>query len=326
MLALKAGKHVYCEKPLAHTVDEARAVARQAVKNKLTTQMGTQIHAGSNYRRVVELIRAGAIGPVEEIHVWVGSVWGGLKRPPEEPVPEGLHWDLWLGPAPVRPYAKDVYTPATWRSWWDFGGGGLADMACHHIDLSYWALDLRYPKAVAAEGPKLDPESCPTWMIVHYEFPARKELPPLKLTWYHGGKRPPMIAPPRDPNRPRREGDKRLEWGDGTLFIGKKGMLLASYDDHKLLPEADFKDFKPPAPTIPDSIGHHREWLEACKTGKPTTCNFDYSGALTEAVLLGNVAYRTGKRVEWDPEALKVTNVPEAEQYIHHKYREGWTL
>ena len=326
MLALKAGKHVYCEKPLAHTVEEARTVAKQAVKSKLTTQMGTQIHAGSNYRRVVELIRAGAIGPIEEVHVWVGTVWGGQKRPPEAPVPEGLHWDLWLGPAPVRPYAKDVYVPAMWRSWWDFGGGGLADMACHHVDLSFWALDLRYPKTVAAEGPPVDADSCPRWMIVRYEFPARKDMPPVKLTWYHGGKRPPLIAPPRDSNRPRPAGDKRFEWGDGTLFIGKKGMLLAGYDNHKLLPEDDFKDFKPPEPSIPDSIGHHREWIEACKTGKPTTCNFDYSGALTEAVLLGNVAYRTGKRLEWDPAALKATNVPEADQYLQHKFREGWTL
>lgn len=321
MLALRAGKHVYCEKPLTHTVEEARAIARQAVKSKLATQMGTQIHAGSNYRRVVELIQAKAIGDVTEIHVWVGSQWGGMKRPEEAPVPDGLHWDLWLGPAPVRPYAKDVYVPATWRCWWDFGGGGLADMACHHMDLSFWALGLRYPKTVAADGPELDSDSCPKWLIVRYEFPARKEQPPVKLTWYHGGKRV-----PRNSDVAKKAGKALAEWGDGTLFVGTKGMLLAGYDNHKLLPEDDYKDFKRPDPTIPDSIGHHREWLEACKTGKLTTCNFDYSGALTEAVLLGNVAYRTGKKLEWDPEALKATNVPEAEQYIQHKYREGWTL
>lgn len=326
MLALKAGKHVYCEKPLTHTVDEARAVAQMAKKNKLATQMGTQIHAGSNYRRVVEVIRSGAIGPVTEVHVWVERQWGGLTRSPDAPVPEGLHWDLWLGPAPVRPYARGVYCPANWRAWWDFGGGTLGDMGCHHMDLSFWALELRHPTTVEAEGPPVDRESCPPSLIVRYEFPARKDQPPVKLTWYHGDKRPPQIAGPEGSSETKPAGVKQYKWGDGTLFVGRKGMLLADYDHYRLLPHADFRDFKPPEPTIPDSIGHHKEWIEACKTGKPTTCNFDYSGALTESVLLGNVAYRTGKRLEWDAAALKATNAPEADQYIRHKYREGWTL
>ncbi len=310
LMALESGHHIYCEKPLTHTVAEARRVAETARKRKRVTQMGTQIHAGSNYRRVVELIQSGAIGTVSEVHVWVDRVWTGNGRPMDTPqVPANIHWDLWLGPAPERPY-NPAYLPGSWRGWWDFGGGTLSDMACHHMDLSHWALDLRYPQTVEAEGPPVSPENPPNWMIVHYEYPARGDKPPVRLTWYDGGKRPPQFADGKLPH-----------WGDGSLFIGEKGMLLADYDRHVLLPEKDFADFQPPKPTIPDSIGHHKEWIEACKTGGPTTCNFDYAGALTETVLLGNVAYRVGQKLEWDPKRLKAINCPDADPYLRSEWR-----
>jgi predicted dehydrogenase len=314
MAALKAGLHVYCEKPLTHCVHEARVVAETAAQHKRVTQMGTQIHAGTNYRRVVELIQSGAIGTVREVHVWCGKSWGGGDRPRDTPpIPAGLHYDLWLGPAPYRPY-NPAYIPFNWRRWWDFGGGTLADMACHHMDLPFWALKLRHPTNIHAEGAPPHPETAAKWLIVHYDFPARENLPPIRVTWYDGGKRPAAFA----------EG-KLPKWGDGTLFVGAKGMLLADYSRHKLLPVEKFADFTPPKPFIPNSIGHHREWLEACKNGGPTTCNFDYSGALTEAVLLGNVSYRLGKPLVWDAKNLR-TNEPGAERFLRYEYRKPWTL
>jgi predicted dehydrogenase len=316
LAALKAGLHVYCEKPLTHAVGEARLVAETAAKHKRVTQMGTQIHASSNYRRVVELIQAGAIGPVREVHVWCAKVHSGGDRPKETPpVPAGLHYDLWLGPAPYRPYHPN-YIPFNWRGWWDFGGGTLNDMACHYMDLPFWALKLRHPEKVSAQGSApVHPESAAKWLIVAYDFPARDSLPAVKLTWYDGGKRPQFF-----------EEHKTIKWGDGVLFVGEKGMLLANYGQHKLLPEKDFAGYTAPKPSIPDSIGHHREWVEACKTGGVTTCNFDYSGALTEAVLLGNVSYRLGKPLLWDAQNLKATNAPEADRFIHKEYRKPWTL
>jgi predicted dehydrogenase len=313
--ALRAGKHVYCEKPLTHTVHEACLVIEAAAKAKVATQMGTQIHAQNNYRRVVELIQTGAVGAVREVHVWVEREWGGKDRPTDTPpIPEGLHYDLWLGPAPYRPY-NPAYLPERWRGWWDFGGGTLADMACHYMDLPHWALDLRHPRTIQAEGPPVHPESCPLWLIVKYEYPARKSLPPVTLTWYNGKRRPHYFA----------EG-KLPQWGDGVLFVGEKGMLLADYDKHVLLPEKDFAGFKRPEPYIPASIGHHLEWLEACKSGEKTTCNFDYSGALAQTVILGNVAYRSGQKLEWDAKHARVTNTREADKFLDQPRREGWKL
>lgn len=316
MTALKAGKHVYCEKPLTHTVQEARLVAETAEKMGVATQLGTQIHAENNYRRVVELIESGAIGAVKEVHVWVGRSWGGGDRPnATPPVPANLHWDLWLGPAPERPY-HPTYVPFHWRKWWDFGGGTLADMGCHHIDLAFWALKLRHPTRIEAIG--ADPphaETAATALEVRYEFPSRGELPPVSLTWYDGGKRPKYFA------------DHALPaWGDGVLFVGEGGMLLSDYGRHRLLPEEKFQDFQPPTPYIPASIGHHREWIQACKEGTPTTCGFDYGGALTECVLLGNVSYRAQSPLEWDPIKLVATNCPAAANFVEKEYRKGWTL
>ena len=315
VMAMKLGKHCYCEKPLTHSVYESRVMTEVAAKNKLATQLGTQIHAGGNYRRVVELVQGGVIGSVGEVHVWFGGGRGGMDRPTETPpVPPHLDWDLWLGPAPYRPY-HPCYVPGNWRSWWDFANGTLGDFGCHYMDLPFWALKLCYPTVVEAEGPPVHPETAAPRLTVRYEFPARGELPPVKLTWYNGNNRPPIL---KQENLP--------EWGSGVLFVGQKGMLQADYSQRKLLPESQFADFKPPEPTIPDSIGHHNEWVVACKTGSPTTCSFDYSGPLSEAVLLGNVAYRTGKKLEWDAENLKAANCPEADQYIKREYRSGWTL
>lgn len=316
LAVLKAGKHVYCEKPLTHTVREARIVAETARNLGLVTQMGTQIHGRDNYRRVVEVIRAGAIGTIGEVHVWVGSVWSGGKEPPEPaPVPEKLKYDLWLGPAPYRPYSSD-YLPAKWRGWWDFGGGALADMACHYTDLPFWALGIRTPGTIEAEGPPVHPQSAPDRLKVTYAYPAHGEQPPVTLTWYNGkNQRPPHFA----------EG-KLPKWGDGVLFIGSQGMLLANYDRYVLLPEEKFADFQPPPRSIPDSIGHYKEWTEACKGNGKTLCHFDYAGPLTEAALLGNVAYRSGRKIEWDAKNMRIPNAPEAERWLDKEYREGWIV
>ncbi len=316
-LALRLGKHVYCEKPLTHTVFEARTLAKLAAEAKVATQMGTQIHATSNYRRVVELVQSGAIGPVREVHVWLGSAkWAGGERPTDTPpVPAGLHWDTWLGPAPERPY-HPTYLPANWRRWWDFGNGTLGDMGCHFQDLPFWALELRHPTTVEAQGPPVHPETTPVWLVVRSEFPARGEKPPVALTWYDGGKKPEQL------------GSLKLkgEWNNGVLFVGDKGMIVADYSRHALLPDSEFAGFKPPERTIPESIGHHAEWIAACKDGRPTTCNFDYSGALTESILLGNVAYRVGRKLQWDAANLKAVGCPEADAFLRREYRKGWTL
>ncbi len=314
-MAMRLGKHCYCEKPLTHSVYETRALARIAKEKKLVTQMGTQIHAEDNYRRVVELIQSDAIGPVTEVLVWCDRDWGGGTRPKETPaVPKNIHWDEWIGPAPFRPY-HPCYLPVNWRRWWDFGNGTLGDMACHTMDLAFWALKLRYPTTIEAEGPPVDAEGCGHKLTVHYEYPARGEMPPVKVTWYDGDNPPPFSVSRLIP-----------VGGLGVLFIGKEGMLRADYGSRTLYPEKKFKGFKTPPQTIPSSIGHHKEFFEACKSGGPTTCNFDYSGALTEAVLLGTVAYRVGKKLEWDAVNLKATNCPEAERYLRPHYRGGWSL
>lgn len=314
--ALHAGLHLYCEKPLARTVGEVRAITELARKQKRVTQIGTQIHGSSNYRRVVELIQSGAIGEVTEVHVWVGGGFGGKKRPTATPpVPSTLNYDLWLGPVEPRPYSPE-YIPFHWRNWWAFGGGTLADLGCHHLDLSHWALDLRTPERVRiVDGPDPDPECPPTWLIAEYQYAARKNMPRVKLRWYHGSRRPPQFDSGQLP-----------KWGNGTLFVGSKGMLLADYDKRALVPSEKYANFQPPAPFIPDSKGHHREWTEACKTGGKTLCNFDYSGPLTEAVLLGNVAHRTGSEILWNAKEMKAVNCPAADQYLHAHYRKGWSL
>jgi predicted dehydrogenase len=320
MAALESGRHLYCEKPLTRTVSEARIVTETAQRLKRVTQIGTQIHAGGNYRRVVELIRSGAIGEVTDVQVWVGASYGGRELATDRPpVPSNLDWDLWLGPMAARPYHPQ-YAPAAWRNWWHFGGGALADFGCHFMDLPFWALDLHHPVTIEAEGPPVHAESTPPWLIVRYDFPARVQAgtkwPPLKLTWYHGGKYPEKHI----------TAEQHQLWGNGVLFIGSKGNLLADYSRHQLLPEADFAGFVKPQPFIQDSLGHHKEWIAAIQLGGTTTCRFDYSGPLTEAALLGNVAYRVGRKLDWNSEAMKATNCPEADEFLQHQYRPGWQL
>lgn len=320
VMAMKRGKHVYCEKPLAHSVHEARVMRETSRQAKVATQMGTQIHATDNYRRVVELVQSGAIGAVREAHVWVEQGIEGPRSRPEEsqPVPQNLQWDLWLGPAPRRPYHSCYFErrSMSWQNWWDFGNGALGDMGSHLIDLPFWALELQYPTTVEAEGPlPVRPETYPDYLTVRWEHPARGKRPPVKLTWYDGKQRP------KSP-----EGVDLQKWHKGIMFVGDKGILLADYGRWILLPEANFKDFQAPKPWIAPSLGHHQEWIHACKTGAPTLCNFEYSGTLVEHNLLGTVAFRAGKKLEWDPENLKASNCPEADQFIQPPYREGWTL
>jgi predicted dehydrogenase len=330
VMAMQMGKHVYCEKPLAHNVFEARLAADVAGKNKVATQMGIGNHSTEAFRRVVELVRAGAIGEVEEVHAWCDDdpgmppddgrlPWGDRLPQQTPPVPDGLHWDLWLGPAPFRPY-HPAYHPVVWRNWWDFGNGRLGDMGCHLLDLAFWALDLRHPLTVEAEGPgRVGREVAPRWLIVRWTFPGRENRPPVTLTWYHGNKRAGLLKEVNLPN-----------WPIAVLFVGSQGMLITQIEvvppRFELHPKEKFADFQPPPQTIPRSIGHANEWLLACRTGEPTTCGFDYAGPLTEAVLLGNVAYRTGQRLQWDPENLKATTCPEADQFLRREYRKGWKL
>jgi predicted dehydrogenase len=331
MLALQHGKHVYCEKPLTHNIWEARRIREAAAKAKLATQMGIQIHATENYRQVVELVQSGIIGPVHEAHVWVSRAWGWqseadakrhqdivwvVERPAEsQPVPEGLDWDLWLGPAPARPFHSIYFPGPKWYRWWDFGNGTMSDLGSHWNDLPFWALKLQAPLTVEANGPPPHPEIAPASMSATYEYGARGDLPLVKLTWHQGESKPELWTNGGIP-----------KWDSGCLFIGSKGMLLADYSKHMLLPEKQFEGFQRPAPTIPRSPGHHQEWLQACKTGQPTSANFEYSGWLTEANHLGNVAYRVGKKLQWDPKLLKAANAPEAERLIHRTYRKGWEL
>lgn len=322
-MALRLKKPTYCEKPLTHTIFEARTLSRLAAENKLATQMGNQIHAGDNYRRVVELIQSGAIGAVKEVHVWANAKYSGAKFTTGTPTPKNLNWDLWLGPSVERPYSEGVH-PFNWRKFWDYGTGALGDFGCHYMDLAHWALKLRAPTKIVAEGPPVDAVSAPDWCIVHYDYPARENMPAVKMHWYDSGKQPALLGEVLA-NVKDAQG-KPLQFPGGQLFVGEKGMVLSDYGRRLLLPQDKFVDFKAPEPFVPNSIGHHNEWVKAIKTGSPTTSNFDYAGALTEAVMLGVIAYRSGQAIEWDAANLKVTNSTAAQQLVHKEYRKGWTL
>ncbi len=321
--ALKLGKHVYCEKPLAHTVHETRLMIEEAKRQGVATQMGTQIHAENNYRRVVEAIQSGAIGQVTEAHVWVGGVgYSGPTRIPEEPqaVPASLNWDLWLGPASWRHYKERIYHPFYWRGWWEYGGGSLSDLACHYVDIVHWALDLGHPTRVQAYGPDPEPLRCPRSLHAVYDYPAKGRRGPLRMTWYHGG------AHIREKVAERFSLPE--EWtGNAILFVGTEGNLITDYGRHVLIPVEKFADYQAPAQTIAASLGHHAEWIKACKEGTPTLCNFDYSGRLTESVLLGLVSHRAGNvPIEFDAKRVVVTNHKDANQYLTKPYREGWEI
>ena len=319
--AMKSGKHVYCEKPLAHTVEEARLMRETYAKSQVATQMGTQIHATDNYRRVVELVRAGAIGKVTHAHVWCGRTISNVNpNAPVQQPPSHLDWDLWLGPASDRPFRSGMMPGnLTWNRWWDFGNGVLGDMGSHLIDLAYWALELKNPTAVEAEGPEVNEYSNPPWMIVHWDHgPSVKASPyrdEVKVSWYHHDKRP------KSP-----EGIDLSKWHIGVMFEGTEGQLVADYGKRVLLPAEKFADFQPPEQTIAPSLGHYREWTHAAKTGGKTLCNFEYSGALIEHNLLGNVAYRCGQRLEWNANKFEATNHADAERFIKKEYRKGWEI
>lgn len=343
MAAIKAGKHVYVQKPLTATVWEARQLAEAARKHKVVTQMGNQGHSLDGYRDLCEYIWAGAIGTVREAYAWTNRpIWPqGMDRPEgEDPVPANLDWDAWLGPAPQRPfkvkYPEDhkfkgqaVYHPFTWRGWWDFGSGALGDMGCHILDGAYWAMKLGHPSKVElVKSSELKKESAPEWATLKYHFPARGDMPPFTITWYDGGK----VNPP--PRPPELEADRRLP-ESGSVFIGDKGKIVTStYGESatRIIPESKHKATNKPDQVIPrvrDPQGkpnHYWDWINAIQQGKQACANFDYAGPFTEMVLLGNVALRAGKTIEWDGPNLKVTNDKDANQYITREYRKGWEL
>jgi len=329
MAAIQLGKHVYCEKPLTRTVHEARAIAQAARKAGVATQMGNQGMAFEGNRLINEWLEDGAIGTVREVHAWTDRpthrgklFWAqGVERPQDTPpVPPTLDWDLWLGPAPYRPY-HPAYVPFAWRGWWDFGSGGLGDMGIHNLAPVFSALELGPPASVESSSTLVFDETLPLASTVHYEFPARGDRPPVRVYWYDGG----LI-----PARPEElEGHRELPREDGLIFVGDQGKLLVEgWGGHspRLIPESRMEEYERPPKTLPRSIGHWKEWVEACKGGPPPRSNFDFAGPMTEAVLLGTVSVRVGKRLEWDAPNLRVTNVPEANDYLHYDYRDGWTL
>ncbi len=335
---LRAGKHVYCEKPLTRDVHECRIVTEAAAKAGVHTQMGTQIHASENYRRVVEAIESGAIGQVSEVHVWTSRAWGWQTKEQAEankdriytpdtpergmPVPDGLDWDLWIGPAPYRDFHEWYFPGPRWYRWWDFGNGTMSDLGSHRNDLPWWALHLDAPLTIEpVSGPDPHHDIAPATMSVKYTYGSRKgangdELSPVELTWYQGNVKPKIWNEGKIP-----------QWGEGCLFIGEEGMLIADYSKNILLPEEKFADYQRPDPYIDPSPGQQEEFLLACKgEGPQPLCHFGYSGPLTEANHLGNVAYRAGKKLEWDAKNMKIPNAPEAEKFLGRKYREGWSL
>ena len=323
MMAIKMGKHVYCEKPLAHDIFEVRQLTEAAREHKVATQLGNQGQATEETRLVCEFIWDGAIGPVREVHSWCNRPISprGVDRPKETPaVPEGLNWDLWLGTAPERPY-HPCYLPFNWRGWWDFGTGVLGDIGCPQFVSIFRALKLGYPTSVEASTSGVNSETAPLASIVRYEFPARGDMPPVKLTWYDGG-----LMPPRPSEL---ENGRRFGNVDDNLYVGDKGKMLS----HRLIPESRSKEYGKPPKVLPRSPGHHKEWIRACKGGPPAGSNFEASGPMAEVVVLGNIAvrmsqqlYEKGLKLYYDGPNMRITNMPEANNYIRRQYRKGWSL
>ena len=340
MAAMERGKHVYVQKPLTHSVYEARLLTEAARKNGVVTQMGNQGHSGEGARLLCEWVWDGAIGPIREAHAWTNRpVWPSgveVDRPTDMPeVPPGLDWDLWLGPAHPRPY-HPTYHPARWRAWWEFGTGSLGDMGCHIVDPLFWALKLKYPLSVEASVSKYwhaffeetqpKNEMFPRSTVVRFRFPAREEMPAVDLTWWDGGLMPPR---PHGLETGRRMGDL----DGGILLIGDEGAIMAGCygESPRLVPESAMKKYKRPGRTLeripegPD--GHEQDWIRACKAGKPASSDFEYSGPLSETVLMGNLAVRfPGRELLWNGEAMEVTNDADANAYVKRQYREGWHL
>jgi len=326
ILAMKAGKHVYCEKPLTHNIWEARTVARVAKETGVATQMGNQGRSSEGHRQTAEWIWDGAIGEVREVHAWGGA--GGFARGKGRPdgtpdVPKTLNWDLWLGPAEWRPY-HPAYAPFNWRGWWAFGGGGLPDVGPHHLDPAFHALQLDCPQTVEATGPGVDREVCSTGILATYRFGPRGKMNPVTVYWYDGGLRPPtpLGIDADDPIQRLGEGN------DGITFIGEKGIITCAgwSGMPRLLPLERHREYKRPEKTLPRVEGHHADWIQACKGGTPASSNFDYAARLCEFVLLGSVALRARKVLRWDGPNMRASNAPEADQYLREPYRAGWEL
>ncbi len=325
LAALRAGKHVYVEKPMAHTIEEARIMARVARETGLVTQMGNNGHAGEGLRQTREWIQAGAIGTVRDVRAWsdrAGKWWKQPAGRPAEtlPAPGDLDWDLWLGAAPERPYHK-AYHPFLWRGWFDFGTGALGDMAVHNMDPAFYALDLDAPIAAECQSSPLGSETYPAWQILTLEFAAKGDHPALKVLWYDGGKLPP---------KPEHVGEEMDLADNGIYFVGDKGTMVCGgwSGGPRLFPEKRRNEFQLPPKTIPRSPGHRIEWVQACKAKKPedAKAGFAYSGPFTEALLVGNLATRLQKRIEWDTAAMRAKNAPEADVLIRKQYRKGFGL
>ena len=331
MAAIRAGKHVFCQKPLTHDVYEARMLAKAAKEAKVATQMGIQGHSGEGIRLACEWIWAGLIGEVREVDAWCGLTyypWGHAgwscqwsKRPKETPpAPAGMNWDLWIGPAPMRPHHR-AYHPATWRCWWDFGSGMMGDRGAHTLDMVYWAMKLTAPTSIDATSCGNTAEVHPLSAIVTYRFPQRADMPPLKLTWYEGT-RPPRPEDLEDGKNLLTEGGVLFKGTEATIVCGVYGSTGA-----RIIPEAKMRQLKLPQKTIPRVAGsHEQDWVRACKTGEAAGADFSYSGPLTEICCLGNVAKRVDTLIDWDAENIKVTNLPDANRYVRAEYRQGWEL
>jgi len=326
LMAMRLGKHCFCQKPLSHTIYEARLMAQVARETKVATQMGNQGTAESALRKTAAAIKGGLIGPVSEVHVWTNRpIWpqGGSRPQPAE-CPERLQWDLWLGPAPHRPYAAG-YHPFAWRGWWDFGTGALGDMACHTVNMPYMALDLRDPVAVQAETSGHNKDSYPKWSVITFEFPERNGRPPVKLVWYDGGKRP-----DKDLFQDAL-GDKPMD-ASGSLVIGSKGMIYTPGDYAGTMPTVFGGPTMPEEIEFTESPGHFEEWVEEIQGGPQAVSNFaNYAGGLTETMLLGNLAVWVaasgcGQRVEWDAKNMRSTNIAGLEPIIKPTYRPGYVL
>jgi predicted dehydrogenase len=323
VLAMRAGKHVYCEKPLTHNIWEARCVAHVARETGVATQMGNQGHSTDTIRETYELIRDGAIGPVREVHAWAPNHrWNPslTTRPTDRTrAPRRLNWDLWLGPREVRPF-HSAYFPVGWRDFWAFGGSNIADFGPHDLDAACWALDLVAPTSVEFHpAGTMDDEIAPHGCIGYYQFGPRGHQPPVQITWYDGGLRPSLTVPlPEGEPVPRR----------GVLFVGDKGVLLCggAGGPARLLPETRAEDYRKPEPTLPRSNGHHRDWLDACKGGPAPSSHFGYGARLTELALLGVLALRLGERIEWDPAGMRAIGLPDADALITEPRRAGWEL
>ena len=333
MMAMRMKKHVYCEKPLTYDIHEARTLTEAARKYGIKTQMGNQGAAKDEARRQVEYIRSGLLGRVKEVHFYTDRpIWPqGLGRPTKEaPPPKNINWDVWLGPAPARPYHVDdkgesVYLPFKWRGWWDFGTGALGDMACHIMNTAFWGLNLTNPTSVEATYSDKTDVQAPNWSLIKYEFPKLGDREAVNCFWYDGKLLPPYSLL----NGKRFPGQNADNWGspNGTIILGDKGTLICPYMENPYFAsDQQQKDHKPPEKHMPRSIGHREEWLESILGGPPAASAFDHAGPLTEMVLLGNLAVRTGRKVEWDYKNAKVTNDREAQKYVKREYRKGWEL